>query len=385
MPDPLPAVAGTVQVDINPNDFAPGTKVDGTTLTAANTTPVLTPNGTNPIYKANVFNGRGSIYCPGGSGFSVPRPVQDDFTIYFVCKDLVGLGNNSANWDGNAALVDASQAFFGNEFGATLRQDGFVTIGIGSTGGDASAISNMGVARYMVPQIFSYTRNKTSGVSRLYLNGTLIATVTGTTASLTSQPNLYFGKGAGPGSVVANYARVVAYDADHNGTDRGLVEANLRALYVDPTQLVSSKIVVYAASGSYVLKSTKQVVYAAIGPVSEGKLKATKIITQLALGTRNLAARKIVVYAALGAVTPPPPAEGGEPDVLPPENCSDSSTNNPNCCVPDLNRVIEARVGPLNTHHDLVVAIQYLQDRHNVLVREFNKLALVTRSNPPSV
>jgi len=167
--------------------------------------------------------------------------------------------------------------------------------------------------------------------------------------------------------------------------DRAAVEANLLALYSDPTLLYADKVVVYSASGSSVLKSTKTVVYAAIGPQEATELKATKVITHLALGTKDLAARKVVVYAAIGPFAPPPPSEGPDPTVLPPEDCSDSTNQTPGCCVPDLNRVIEARVGVLNTHHDLVVAIQYLQDRYNVLVREFNKLALVTRNNPPSV
>ena len=146
----------------------------------------------------------------------------------------------------------------------------------------------------------------------------------------------------------------------------------------------ADKLVVYAVIGADGLKTSKIITQVPSGVALEQRIKSRKNLVHALLGTRDLAARKVVVYGVLGPGEPMVDNAGGpDPDVLPPDQCNE--VGNPNCCVPDLNRVIEARVGVLDTHHDLVVAIQYLQDRHNVLVREFNKLALVTRSNPPSV
>lgn len=379
MPDSLPAVAGTVQLDINPNDFASGTKVDGTALTAANTTPVLTPIGSgNPTYRANMFGSRGAIQVTSAAGWSVPRPVQDDWTIYLVVKSLVGSGAGSS-WFSNGSLCNGEAAFTVNDFGLTLRNDGLLTIGVGNP--DATGISSGTdtIQRSIIPQIITYTRNKTSGVSNVYLNGILKATVTGNTNSLTGTSIIYFGA-----SLAGIYGRVVAYDATHNGTDQAAVLANLSALYVDTSLLYADKTIVYAVTGTANLKATKVIVEAVLTLGQTGNLRATKNLTYAALGPQNLAARKVVVYGVLGPPPPGAPPEGPDPAVLPPDDCTESTTT-PGCCVPDLNRVNEARVGPLDREHDKVVAIQYLQDRLNVLVREFNKLALVTRSNPPSV
>lgn len=129
--------------------------------------------------------------------------------------------------------------------------------------------------------------------------------------------------------------------------------------------------------------ATKYNLHAVTG---QPNLVINKLILYSYVGISGVGFQKFVVYAVVGPTGPPTPPEnpeGPNPVVHPPEDCPDGQ--DPNCCVPDLNRVIEARVGPLNTMEDLRVAIWYLQDRHNVLVREFNKLATVTRPNPPSV
>jgi hypothetical protein len=128
------------------------------------------------------------------------------------------------------------------------------------------------------------------------------------------------------------------------------------------------------------------VMHTAVGSSpSESWVSTVSAHTILSGRAARIAVDSLVMHTVIGPPLPYTPSgeEGPDPEILPPEDCND--TGNPACCVPDLNRVIEARVGVLKDHHDLVVAIQYLQDRHNVLVREFNKLALVTRPNPPSV
>lgn len=146
-----------------------------------------------------------------------------------------------------------------------------------------------------------------------------------------------------------------------------------------------TKLVVQAPLGppDNSLAVSKAVVQAVVG---QSTLTIDKLTLHNYVGISNAGFQKFVVYGVLGPppiVDPPDNPEGPDPVVHPPDDCPDGQ--DPDCCVPDLNRVIEARVGPLNTMEDLRVAIWYLQDRHNVLVREFNKLATVTRPNPPSV
>lgn len=124
------------------------------------------------------------------------------------------------------------------------------------------------------------------------------------------------------------------------------------------------KLQAYAIIGSDDLRSVKTQVYAVVG-------------------TNDLKSIKTIFYGVVGippAVIVPP-----EPVVLPPDDCTDAGNQPEGCCVPEVNGLIETRVGPLNTLEDIRKAIWYLQDRQNVLVREWNKLAAVTRTNFPRV
>lgn len=365
MSDSLPVVGGTLIVDINPNAFAPATKVDGTALDATNTTPVLTPVGASPIYKDNQFSGpRPSIRVDGTQGFKIPRPVQDDWTIFLVVKNLQGY-NADPNWYRNAALVDAEMPFSVDDFGLTMRADGKLTPGIGNP--DTTGTGTID-ARGRAPRVIAFKRIKSTGQTRVYVDGTLDSTIIGNTNSLTAPPSLWFGISNSDGHLKGDYGRIAIYDTALSDSDRATIEGALATMYSDPPTLYSTKIVAYTPIGL------------------PGSLRATKFNVYSALGGSNLSSSKVVFYTVIGPPPPgaPPTTSGPPPVVLPPEPCTDSEQPE-GCCVPEVNGLIETRVGPLNTLEDIRKAIWYLQDRQNVMVREWNKLAAVTRTNFPRV
>lgn len=149
-----------------------------------------------------------------------------------------------------------------------------------------------------------------------------------------------------------------------------------------PDRMGTAKYLAYVATGvpPATLSTPKLPAYAVLGATD---LSTPKYLAYAALGGTDLHTAKYIAYAVTGAL-PQRDIEGPAPVILPPEDCQDSGAPD-NCCVPEVNGLIETRVGPLNTPEDIRVAIWYLQDRQNVLVREWNKLAAVTRTNFPRV
>ncbi len=131
--------------------------------------------------------------------------------------------------------------------------------------------------------------------------------------------------------------------------------------------------------------TTKYPGYAVTGP-PPNSVTASKYLAYGVYGAVGLSTPKYIMYAVTQSLYVPPPTTGGpDPVILPPEDCTDGEGGTAGCCVPEVNGLIETRVGPLNTTEDIRIAIWYLQDRQNVLVREWNKLAAVTRSDFPRV
>jgi hypothetical protein len=121
---------------------------------------------------------------------SIARQIQDDFTLEFWFKSTQGL-NVNPQWWGNAGLVDGEVNAGGNDFGVSLRSDGRITAGAGAV--DTTVIStgsfNDGSWHHV-----AFTRERTSGIMRLYVDGALEGQATGPTIALNGPANIHFGK-----------------------------------------------------------------------------------------------------------------------------------------------------------------------------------------------
>jgi hypothetical protein len=128
-------------------------------------------------------------------GFSdnvtVARQIQGDFSIEFWFKSTQGSGVND-QWWGNAGLVDAETGGAANDFGTSLRSDGKIVAGVGSP--DVSVVSPSGGYNNGAWHHVVFTRTQTTGLMTLYVDGASVGSATGSTASLTSTPLLYFAR-----------------------------------------------------------------------------------------------------------------------------------------------------------------------------------------------
>ncbi|MBN1890752.1 MAG: Ig-like domain-containing protein [Thermoflexales bacterium] len=118
---------------------------------------------------------------------SIPRPVADDFTIAFWFKSDQWVGFDNQWWDG-MGLVDGNVAGEANDFGVSLG-NGRVLFGAGSSG---TTVKSEFVADDEWHHVAA-TRDKESGIIRLYIDGDQIGHSHALTASLTSPPSLRIG------------------------------------------------------------------------------------------------------------------------------------------------------------------------------------------------
>lgn len=273
---PLPTVSGTLVKDIDPATWG---LADGTPLTFANSG--LTPVTGSPILRTNIFGTKPAIKATKGSqGFSIPRPVQDDFTLYGVYTSLEGT-TNGANWFQAGSLMDCEAPFSPDDFGINLRLDGKLVLGTGNP--EAMAVGTADV-RGPFRKIITIRRTKATGVMKAYVDGVLDVTLTNNTNSLNATADMGFFQGPSTGDAGGYLARWLAYDDDHNDADAAAVEAYLASEYPDAPSLRSTKTMGYAVLGPIpdTMFSNKTLAYALLGP-----------------GGSDLVATKVVAYAVI--------------------------------------------------------------------------------------
>ena len=256
---PLPPVAGTLVRDIDPATWG---LTNGTALTFANSG--LTPTGSaSPLFRTPVFDtGAPAAQTSLTGGFSIPRPIADDFTLYTVIMDPFATVA-STDFFRNGSLIAADVIGSVNDFGITVRSDGKLCAGTGNP--DTSAVGTHDVSSGT--HRIAVTRVKATGVLSVYVDGALDLTVTNNTNSLTSSANLYFGVGGGDAAAALYYGRFLAYDAAHAGADLASMDAYLVTTYGESTVLRSTKAVTYISIGPLLqLSSTKAVMYVITGP-----------------------------------------------------------------------------------------------------------------------
>jgi hypothetical protein len=121
----------------------------------------------------------------------VTRQVSSDFTIEFWFKSTQGR-NTNGQWWGNAGLVDAEVDGQANDFGVSLRSDGRIVAGVGG-GSDTSITSTSGGFNNGAWHHVVFRRTRSSGALSLYVDGSLQASGTGSTATLSASTYFRFG------------------------------------------------------------------------------------------------------------------------------------------------------------------------------------------------
>ena len=148
------------------------------------------------------------------------RQVSDDLSIEFWFKSTQGIGTGT-QWYNGAGLVDASISGAANDFGVALRSDGKVVAGVGSatSGGDVSITSSSSGYDDGAWHHVAFTRVKTGGAIKLYVDGALAASGTGVTRQLDGQPNLSFGRlGSGTNYYAGSLDEIAVYNSALSAT-----------------------------------------------------------------------------------------------------------------------------------------------------------------------
>lgn len=310
---------GTLVADINPATFA---LADNTPLTFANSG--LTPVTGSPTLKLGMFDKAlpAIKILRTTQGFSIPRPVQDDFTIYLVCGGLVGGGAGTQFWS-NGSLIDCEAAGgFVDDFAINLRADGLLSVGTGN--GDTTATGTHVVTGPGV-HFITVTRKRSTGTLKVWLDGVLDVTLVHNVNSLTAQPNLYCGSGTSGEKAGGYIVREQFYDATHDDSERIAHEADLAVLYADdPDRERVTKALSYLVSGvpRTDLALTKGATYALLGPGVFDRVAVSKAILYGVLGFQPaLAVTKGMLYAVLG-----PPEVCGYDGVI--MECADRPISN---------------------------------------------------------
>jgi len=235
--------ANSLQASANPSALAVWLKADAITG-VANGAAVsawvdLTGNGYNalqalsskqPTYVTGAINGLPTLRfnAANSSYLWLYRPVQDDFTVILVYKSSVGISTGVNFWEG-AGLVNGEQAGAVDDFGLALNANGRILAGTGNP--DRTAVSGTGFANGQ-PHVVTFKRTRSSGAITLYVDGTLVATQSGGTQSLTS-PNFLVlgGQGVLNNFLTGDIAEVQIYNSPLSDSDRLGQEGALKCKY----------------------------------------------------------------------------------------------------------------------------------------------------------
>lgn len=147
-------------------------------------------NNTGSIVNGATLNndGYGSFVFNGANSYiTLARPVQDDFTLscWFKTSQSTGTGQ----WYTGVGLIDGEVANAANDFGLAMV-GGKAAFGVGNP--DVTISSSLSYNDANWHQVTA-TRIRSTGVITLYVDGSSIATSTGSTNSLTAPPTLRIG------------------------------------------------------------------------------------------------------------------------------------------------------------------------------------------------
>ncbi len=121
---------------------------------------------------------------------SAARQISGNMSIEFWFKSTQGLGT-TGQWPQYAGLVDANVTGTNNDFGISLSADGHLKAGVGNP--DTTITSAAGGYDDNAWHHVVFTRS-TSGAFNLYVDGGTAVSGTGTTAALTANAHINFGR-----------------------------------------------------------------------------------------------------------------------------------------------------------------------------------------------
>lgn len=229
----------SAQASASPSTLAVWFKADALTNlangAAVSLWPDMTGNGysalqavsvNQPTYIASAINGQPTVRfnAANSSHLSFFRPVQDDFTMIFVYQSSQGLNTGTSFWDG-AGLVNGEQGGAVNDFGVSLNANGQILAGTGNP--DTTIRSSTGLNNGL-PHVVTFKRTKSTGSLLLYVDGTVVASGTGGTQSLTAPNTLVLGaQGVLNNFLTGDLAELQIYnipltDSDRLGQERAL-------------------------------------------------------------------------------------------------------------------------------------------------------------------
>ncbi len=195
----------------------------GTTSVDARGTNHGTIVGSPTLGTAGALAGNGAFTFDGVDDYvRTARQVADDFTLELWFRTTQGVGT-STNWYDGAGLVDAEETGVTNDFGISINATGRVLAGVGNP--DVTLQSAAGLNNGAWHHV-AFTRVRSSGAIRLYVDGDLVASSTASTNALAAQTDLDFGRiqtgnnyFAGALDEVAVYERALTPEevADHSG------------------------------------------------------------------------------------------------------------------------------------------------------------------------
>jgi len=162
-------------------------------------------------------------FTASGSTGTLPQglvtAMQDDFTIAYWFNTTM-TAPSSTQWYGGSALLDAEVCGGVADWGTALIDGGKVSMGIGNpdiTIKSTSAGYNDGAWHFVTA-----TRNEAAGVITLYVDGTQVATTTGTATTSRTAPTL-IGVGRNDcvttGAYTGNLDDVIAYSRALSSTE----------------------------------------------------------------------------------------------------------------------------------------------------------------------
>src|SRR5258705_994170 len=143
-------------------------------------------------------------FTSGSSTGSLPSglvtALQNDFSICYWFKTSM-TANSSSQWYGGQALVDAEVCGGTPDWGTALFDGGKVCMGIGNPDLTLKSTSSYNYGHW---QFLTAVRNKAAGSIILYIDGSQVATTSGTTTSALTAPT-FLGLGKNPCSSSAMF------------------------------------------------------------------------------------------------------------------------------------------------------------------------------------
>lgn len=176
----------------------------GTSAIINNIMSDLSGNGNNATLYGASINGNYLNFNGESDYATINRCVSDDFTISLKAEVISAKGGslgNDSHWYNYAGLVDGEYPSVVNDFGLTITNEGYPCLGIGKP--DTTVRHKETCFNKLTT--FTYTRNKTTGEMKLYIDGKHSATISSTNKnSLNDNPLLFIGRSATKTTAYAN-------------------------------------------------------------------------------------------------------------------------------------------------------------------------------------